>query len=131
MHGNGCGFDRKLRDLDFGDVRKFTDAGLENRHIHGLRNPLQAESGPERPKQASDVMNAFGFTDSSGRAIVLDDVLLKLSPEAMWELARFVVHAATEMERLGDDFDHLRFRDFSAGWQDGWPDIQLARAWRH
>jgi hypothetical protein len=63
----------------------------------------------------------------SDQAIPLSDVALALAPEAMRELARFVAHAAAEMERLGPKYDHVHFKDFSDAWQENWPDIQLTK----
>ena len=72
-------------------------------------------------------MKAFGFTETE-EAIVLTDVALALTPEAMREFARFVAHAAAEMERLGADYERVHVMDFSKAWEDHWPDIQLSNA---
>jgi len=72
-------------------------------------------------------MKAFGFIETSDQAMPLSDVALALTPEAMREFARFVAHAASEMERLGPSYDHVHFRDFSDAWQESWPDIQLTK----
>jgi len=72
-------------------------------------------------------MKAFGFTETSDQAMPLSDVALALTPEAMREFARFVAHAASEMERLGPSYDHVHFKDFSDVWQESWPDIQLTK----
>ena len=74
-------------------------------------------------------MKAFGFTETSDQAIPLSDVALALTPEAMREFAQFVAHAATEMERLGPNYDHMHFKDFSDAWQENWPDIQLTKVY--
>jgi hypothetical protein len=74
-------------------------------------------------------MKAFGFTEASDAAIPLSDVTIALTPEAMREFARFVVHAASEMERLGPSYDHMHFRDFSDAWQGSWPDVQLTKVY--
>jgi hypothetical protein len=74
-------------------------------------------------------MKAFGFTETSDQAIPLSDVALALTPEAMREFARFVAHAASEMERLGSNYDHMHFRDFSDAWQENWPDVQLTKVY--
>jgi hypothetical protein len=74
-------------------------------------------------------MKAFGFTDTSNQAIPLTDVALALTPDAMREFARFVAYAASEMERLGSDYDHVHFKDFSDAWQAHWPDIQLSKVY--
>lgn len=74
-------------------------------------------------------MKAYGSTEVSDQVISLTDVALALTPEAMQEFARFVAYAASEMERLGVDYDHVHIKDFSDAWQDHWPDIQLARAY--
>ena len=54
-------------------------------------------------------------------------VALALTPEAMREFARFVAHAAAEMERLGPSYDHVHFKDFSDAWRENWADIQLTK----
>lgn len=76
-------------------------------------------------------MSAFGFTDNSREAIPLDNVVLALTPEAMWEFARFAVLAAAEMDRLGKDFDQIQFRHISTMWQECWPDVRVVRANSH
>jgi len=74
-------------------------------------------------------MKAYGFTEASDQAIQLSDVALALTPEAMREFARFVAHAAAEMERLGSSYDHVHLKDFSDAWQESWPDIQLTKVY--
>ncbi|NUO75926.1 MAG: hypothetical protein HOQ32_07920 [Lysobacter sp.] len=74
-------------------------------------------------------MKAYGCTEASDQAIPLTDVALALTPDAMQEFARFVAHAASEMERLGADYDHLHFKDFSGAWQEHWADIQLSKSY--
>jgi hypothetical protein len=71
-------------------------------------------------------MKAFGFTETTDEAILLTDVALVLTPEAMREFARFVAYAASEMERLGAGYERVHVMDFSDTWQDHWPDIQLS-----
>lgn len=74
-------------------------------------------------------MKAYGYTEASDKIIPLTDVALALTPDAMREFARFVAYAASEMERLGADYDHVHFKDFSDAWQERWPDIQLSKAY--
>ena len=73
-------------------------------------------------------MKVFGFTETSDDAILLTDVALALTPEAMREFARFVAYAASEMERLGADYERVHIMEFSKTWPDDWPDIQLSNA---
>lgn len=74
-------------------------------------------------------MKAYGYTETSDQIIPLTDVALALTPDAMREFARFVAYAASEMERLGSDYDHVHAKDFSDAWQEHWPDIQLSKAY--
>lgn len=65
----------------------------------------------------------------SDEAVALESVALAMTPDAMRAFARFVAHAASEMERLGDDYDHLHYQDCSDAFQDGWPDVQLTKVY--
>ena len=72
--------------------------------------------------EAAEVQKHEGFTEMSSIAI-------SLLPEAMEKFASFVMHAASEMKRLGTGYDHIHFRDFCKDWDAAWPDIQLTRAY--
>jgi hypothetical protein len=72
--------------------------------------------------QVAEVQEHDGFTEMSSIAI-------SLSPEAMEKFAAFVMHAASEMKRMGTDYDHLHFMDFCSDWDPAWPDVQLTRVY--
>jgi hypothetical protein len=72
--------------------------------------------------EVAEVQKHEGFTEMSSIAI-------SLSPEAMERFANFVMHAASEMKRVGKAYDHIHFMDFCKDWDPAWPDIQLTRVY--
>lgn len=69
---------------------------------------------------AAEMQKHEGFTEMANIAIAL-------SPEAMEKFARFVMHAASGMKRMGTGYDHMHFMDFCKDRDPAWPDIQLTR----
>jgi hypothetical protein len=57
----------------------------------------------------------------------LSALSIALTPDAMEKFAAFVAHAASEMKRLGPDYDHVHFMDFCKEWDETCPEIQLTR----
>ena len=72
--------------------------------------------------EVAEIQKHEGFTEMASIAI-------SLSPEAMEKFASFVVHAASEMKRMGTGYDHIHFMDFCKYWDAGWPDVQLTRVY--
>lgn len=72
--------------------------------------------------EVAEVQKHPGFTEMSSIAI-------SLSPEAMEKFASFVIHAASEMRRMGTGYDHIHFMDFCKDWDPAWPDIQLTQVY--
>jgi hypothetical protein len=70
--------------------------------------------------EMAEVQNHESFVEMSSIAIAL-------TPEAMETFAAFVMHAASEMKRMGKAYDHLHLIDFRKDWDAAWPDIQLTR----
>lgn len=56
---------------------------------------------------------------------ILSSVVISLSPEAMEKFASFVMYAASEMKRMGKDYEHRHFMDFCKDWDETWPDVQI------
>ena len=67
-----------------------------------------------------EVQKHEGLTEMSSIAIAF-------TPEAMEKFASFVAHAASEMKRMGEAYDHIHFMDFCKDWDAAWPDVVLAR----
>ncbi len=59
--------------------------------------------------------------------VEMSSIAISLSPEAMEKFASFVMHAASEMKRLGTSYDHIHLVDFCNDWDPAWPDVQLTR----
>lgn len=57
--------------------------------------------------------------------MVLSDIGIMASPETLRYLATFLAAAADEMERMGEDYDHLHLMDEWGKWQEGYADIQV------
>jgi len=72
--------------------------------------------------QMAEVQQHEGFMEMSSIAI-------SLSPEAMEKFALFVMHAASEMKRVGAGYDHIHLMDFCDDWDAAWPDVQLTRVY--
>ncbi len=75
-------------------------------------------------------MKALGWIDGApdgANALALGEILIEAEPASLRELARFVVQAAEEMERMGSAYDHMHFRDVSAACRDTWPEIVILR----
>ncbi|VXB62430.1 hypothetical protein [Massilia sp. 9I] len=72
--------------------------------------------------EAAEVQKHMDFMEMSSIAI-------SLSPEAMETFASFVMHAASEMKRIGPGYDHVHFMDFCKDWDPAWPDIQLTQVY--
>jgi hypothetical protein len=70
--------------------------------------------------ELSDVQKHAGFTE-------LSRITIALTPEAMERFARFVTHAAAEMKRIGQAYDHIHLMDVDGEWDAAWPDVVLAR----
>lgn len=76
------------------------------------------------------MIKAFGFSADSEQAIPLTDVSISFSIEALRDFSQFVAHALSEMERLGSNYDHVHYCDFSEKWERNWPDIQLTKIFK-
>ncbi|MFL6636812.1 MAG: hypothetical protein ACJ8HJ_31345 [Massilia sp.] len=72
--------------------------------------------------EVAEVQKHEGFVEMSSIAI-------SLSPDAMEKFASFVMHAASEMKRMGTSYDHVHLMDFCKDWDDAWPDVQLTRVY--
>lgn len=67
-----------------------------------------------------------GVPDATN-AVVLWEVLIEAEPDSLRELARFITHAADEMERMGASYDHIHFQDESDAWRETWPEVVILR----
>ncbi|WP_286718744.1 Imm32 family immunity protein [Thalassolituus sp. UBA2009] len=57
--------------------------------------------------------------------MVLSDIGIAASPDTLRDLAAFLLAAADEMEKLGEDYDHLHLMDEWDKWKEDYPDIQI------
>ena len=65
-------------------------------------------------------LNEDGLTE-------LEEISLSASPEQLRELSSFLLIAASEMESLGESYDHIHMQDKSDMWKASWPDIVIAK----
>jgi hypothetical protein len=75
-------------------------------------------------------MRALGYIEGhaeNASAVVLSEVLLEVTPESLRELAAFFTHCSSEMERLGETYDHIHFQDACKAWYPAWPDVIAIR----
>jgi hypothetical protein len=74
-------------------------------------------------------MKILGYAkdQEDATAVTLSEVLFEVSPDALREVARFFAHAASEMERMGETYDHIHFQDACNAWSDEWPEIVVIR----
>ena len=74
------------------------------------------------------IMKITGYkrkdTDMKG-LMEMETIAIAASPESLREVAKFLNHAAEEMEEMGTDYDHIHLMDAWEGWSDGFPDIQV------
>jgi hypothetical protein len=69
----------------------------------------------------------FGSVWKAACGLLFSFIAIALSPEAMEKFASFVMHAASEMKRMGTGYDRIHFTDFCKDWDPAWPDIQSTR----
>ncbi len=79
-------------------------------------------------------MKAYGVPaaadDETNHSVSLSSVSLSVTPEAMEQFAKFIAFAASEMKRLGTNYDHVHFMDFcKTTWDGTWPDIQITKVY--
>jgi hypothetical protein len=75
-------------------------------------------------------MKALGYVEGQiegASAVVLSEVLIEVTPESLRELAQFFAHCSSEMERMGEAYDHIHFQDFCKAWDPAWPDVIAIR----
>ncbi len=65
-------------------------------------------------------MKLYGHpeTGDSDSPQLLSEVALCASPEALREIAGFLNHCASEMERLGSSYDHIHLSDRLPDFED-------------
>ena len=57
--------------------------------------------------------------------IEMDSIAIAANSSALRYIAKFLNDAANEMDKLGNDFDHIHLMDLWPQWQDNFPDIQV------
>jgi hypothetical protein len=57
----------------------------------------------------------------------LDVVSLSADPKTVRAIAQFFMHVADEMDRMGEDYDHVHMQDASKAWKEEWPDIVVCK----
>ena len=77
-------------------------------------------------------MKTYGYADgqplNEHGLLRMREVSFVANPEIVREIAAFFLHAASEMERLGDRYDHIHLQDNSAAWSEDWADIVICKA---
>jgi hypothetical protein len=55
----------------------------------------------------------------------LDSIAFAAPSETIRQIAKFLIRAADEMDKMGPDFDHLHLMDECESWKDDYPDVQV------
>lgn len=74
-------------------------------------------------------MKVFGYfkDEPQGNLMELSDITVSASPGQLRELASFLLMAASGMEGMGAEYDHLHLHEVSDNHWTAWPDIIIAR----
>lgn len=65
-------------------------------------------------------LNEYGLLE-------LNEVSLSADSKTVRAIARFLMDAADEMDRMGENYDHVHMQDTSAAWKEEWPDIVVCK----
>jgi hypothetical protein len=57
--------------------------------------------------------------------IEMETIAIAATPKTLRDVAKFLNHAADEMEEMGADYGHIHLMDMWEEWNDGLPDIQV------
>ena len=76
-------------------------------------------------------MNLLGHDEniqdqSNTQALSLSEVIIEATPAELREMARFLIFAADEMNRMGSSYDHLHLSDIHTSFEDS-PHVVVVR----
>jgi hypothetical protein len=61
------------------------------------------------------------------KSVEVQSVAVEVDEELLVALRDFAQCAPDDMRRLGEEYDHVHFKDKCRMWRDAWPDIILIR----
>jgi hypothetical protein len=80
-------------------------------------------------------MKLFGYADQGLDAehiapLTLAEVTLCATPQELRRMAEFLVACASDMERMGDSYDHVHLGDRMKEFDEVSPHFVVAKEWR-
>jgi hypothetical protein len=77
-------------------------------------------------------MNIYGYPiqhrDNHAESLQLAEITLCATPNELRQISEFLVSCATEMERMGDAYDHLHLGDQVKEFNNSSPHFVVAKA---